>query len=1137
MKLKRIIKIKAFILTAILLTVSVIVAHALPLSTYAPSSVLSDGRWVKVSVKESGIHFLSRSELQRMGFSDISRVNVYGYGAMRLPDRLDNTYIDDLPKLQSVVTDRGIYFYATGPVSYTDLSGSRIRHANNPFTDLGYYYLSDFETESREIMSAGSPSAASPAASFTEVVFHERDLVSIGETGHYLVGEDFRYTTSQTFNLSIPDKVEGTKAWLECSFVANSIQSSRLAFTVNGSALSPVSADNISENRDQEYTHGKEVFPAREIDVDGEKLAVGINFYPSGTIKMARLNYLLVNYSRHLRLRDGKLQFSLSGTQARLQGAAASTHVWDVTDPCDIKAMNVGVDGDAVVWTNSYSGRRRYCAWNENAAYPSPVFVENVSNQNLHAEEVPDMVIFTLSPWVSQAQRVADLHRNSVDSLRVLVVEQSAVFNEFSSGAPDANAFRKMLKMFWDRSQSGDTEHALRYALFMGRGSYDNRRLTADIKALRYPMMPIWESDRGLTDNDSFTTDDIFAFLNDNSGSSLSSDYMCIAVGRMPVVSLEDARNVVDKLISYCQPSTPSGSRNWRNRVLIVADDEDGGKHMKQAETASANMMASTGGGRMVYDKIYIDAYQRINGTYPGARDDMFRILDEGVVWWNYSGHANTTSWTHDGLMTYSDINSLYLRHYPLVFAATCDFQRWDSKDISAAEILYRSTGGGVIASISATRPVLITENGTMSAAMGTYAFALGDDGRYLPIGEILRRAKNNYGGSTGSSANSNKLRYVLMGDPAMRLATPSGVVAIEDINGTDLSSDETVTVMARQDVTMRGSVLDEAGNVMTGFNGTVYSTLFDAEYSTTSHGYGTSGEEVTFEQQGSRLFAGVDSVRNGQFEIKISMPSEIAGNFRPAAISMHALSDDRSEAVGVNRDFYVYGYDEGAPVDTIPPSIDSFYLNHSSFVSGEVVNESPVVIAEVSDNRAINMSTAGVGHQMVLFLDDKSLTDVHLYYTPASDGSSAGTIVYPLEGLADGSHSLRLRVWDTSGNSVNSTIEFFVQQGKQPRLFDLYADANPASVETNFYLTHDRPESMIEVVLTVYDLAGRPVWSTAVSGRSDLLKSFPINWKLTDNAGRRVPRGIYLYRASITTPAGEASETVTRRIAVTSPR
>ena len=88
--------------------------------------------------------------------------------------------------------------------------------------------------------------------------------------------------------------------------------------------------------------------------------------------------------------------------------------------------------------------------------------------------------------------------------------------------------------------------------------------------------------------------------------------------------------------------------------------------------------------------------------------------------------------------------------------------------------------------------------------------------------------------------------------------------------------------------------------------------------------------------------------------------------------------------------------------------------------------------------------------------------------------------------------------------------------------------------MSTNFYLTHDRPDALITVAIEVFDLLGRPVWTSTMTGMSDTLRSFPVTWNLTDRAGRRVNRGIYLYRASITDPEGHTSATETRRIAVT---
>ena len=61
----------------------------------------------------------------------------------------------------------------------------------------------------------------------------------------------------------------------------------------------------------------------------------------------------------------------------------------------------------------------------------------------------------------------------------------------------------------------------------------------------------------------------------------------------------------------------------------------------------------------------------------------------------------------------------------------------------------------------------------------------------------------------------------------------------------------------------------------------------------------------------------------------------------------------------------------------------------------------------------------------------------------------------------------------------------------------------------------------------------GQLVWSTTESGRSDMFNSFPITWDLTDLSGRRLQRGIYLYRAGISTD-GVQETTESHKIAIT---
>lgn len=1113
----------------ILLAVAGSNANALPLATYTSNSVLADGKWAKISVSQTGVYLITNSQLRQMGFSDPEKVRIYGYGALRLPDSLDSSYIDDLPIVQSILISKGIIFYGVGVTSWATSGSSGIYHpVQNPYTTKGYYFLSDKDAEAKEIPVVGTSTASSPATEFEEHFYHEQDLVSLGETGHFLAGEDFLYTSTRNFDFTLTD-ISSPEIKMESSFVAKASATTTVQYTANGEELSKSSSDNISPYSSS-HTHFMKSLSRKTFEIEGDRLTIGVTYKPSVTALAANLDYIAINYKRKLRMSGSQLSFSLSTPSARLENAQSIT-VWDVTDPYDIKQMDSSSDSGATIWTNAYSGRRDYVAFDPTATLLSPEISGSVSNQNLHAEEVPDMVIFTLPEWRSQAERIAEFHENSSDSLRVTVVNQQDVFNEFSSGSPDANAFRKMLKMFYDRSTDG---RKIRYALFLGRGTYDNRRLTSAIKALTYPTMPIWQTDEGSDDSSSFSSDDIFAFLLDNSGTSLYSDKYCIAVGRMPVTSASDAKANVDKLLQYSSSMPATG---WRNSVMAVADDQDGGIHMTQTEDMLDCMTASTGGQDMTYRKIYTDAYPLEGGAYPQAKSDMFKILDEGVAFWTYIGHANTTSWTSENLLTYTDVNNLYLKHYPILYAATCDFLRWDSKDVSAAEIMWKLESGGAIAIISANRPVYIPENAYMSQAFGDAVFSRDADGNRLTIGEIYQAAKNDSRFSHYKSASENKLRYVLMGDPAIRPVTPSFRVILDSINGIDIDSDDQAVIMAMQDVTATGHITDGNGNPVNDFNGVVSMTLYDAEYSVTTRANGENGMEFPFEQQGERLFAGNDSVRNGRFEFNFVMPSEISDNFRPATMSLYARAtgqNDSREATGATHDFYVYGFDENAEPDDVPPVIESFYLNHPTFSNGGSVNTSPMAIARISDDRGINMSTAGIGHCMTIMLDGAtSYNDVSTYFTPSDDGTPSGTIAYPLEGLQSGDHSLRLRIWDSAGNSASETIDFTVTEDSTPHLYDVYTDANPASVEANFYLSHDRPDSMIEVTITVYNLLGKPIWSSTTSGQSDMYLSYPVKWDLTDNAGRRIQRGIYIYRASIKAD-GQESGTLSHKIAVT---
>lgn len=1113
--------------------------YALPTDLYAANSCLAQGRWVKISVSETGLYKISKATLASWGFKDPAKVRIHGYGATRRPDVIAaSTYVDDLPVVQSVLTASGdMVFWGEGPLTWSASINGKFTGTYNIYTNYGYYFVGESDTEIPEIpVTKGPEINGSPATTFMDRLHHEQDIVTAGEAGPYLLGEDFRYTPSRKFSFKMPGRVSGSPVWFECSFVAHTIDiTSQLTFTANGTPVPHVSNDRIPSTTNDSHYHGSSTTTRHTLnDISGENLDLTIAHSASGIISGAWLNYISVNYERALVLpSDGVLKF-WTGNNAILANADETTRIWDVTSPLSIREMETTAAEGGRQWTNAYSLNRSYVAWKPDAKLNSVKYEGTVTNQNLHADQSADMVIFTHRQWAAQAERIAEMHR--AEGLTVLVRNAEEVYNEFGSGSADVGALRMYLKMLYDRGN--EAGKPLRYALLLGRATYDNRHNTQGM-ANAAPTLPCWLGgtlSQSLSDNDGFGTDDVLAMLDDNSGGDRGLDNLSIAVGRLPFTSASGAESYVDKLEAYVRKPKMTG---WKNRIMLLADDQDRGEHMTQTESFCRNLLSNSN-QHYLLNKVYMDAYENIGGQYPGAREDMFRLLDEGTAIWTFVGHANNHSMTHDKQLTYNDINTMFLKTPPILYAATCDFLRWDSTTQSGGEILTFERYGGTIAMISATRPVYIYDNGLFTNAMGRAVGKRDENGSYYRLGDIYRNAKNDIcvvteSGENRRVSNLNRLRYVLMADPAMRMPIPDNVVTLDAVNDIPLDPENPPMVSAREHVTFSGSIVDGNGQPVNDFNGTVTMTLYDAEQSTTSHGNGKEGAPVTFDHHGDRLVASSAKVVNGRYAMRVGMPSEIAENYRPATLTMYAVSDDNTkEAAGISSDLYVYGIDEEQAPDTIPPVIDSFYLNHSSFTDGGLVNDSPMAIATVSDDIAINLSTSGIGHQPRLLLDgNRSYIDVTQYYTPNPDGTPGGTINYPFENLTEGSHTLQLRVWDTDGNATTSELTFMVSKSVAPKIFDIRTDANPASTHANFYIVHDRPDQMATVTVTVYNLLGAPIWSKTVSGISDMFESTPVTWDLTDGAGHRVNRGIYLYRAAITCD-NETYDTGSRRIAVT---
>lgn len=1105
-------------------------AFALSPDFYASTSKLAQGKWAKVEVAETGMQLISNATLKNLGFPDPDKVNVYGYGGQMLSERLDKSMPDDLPVVPSLRTPQGIVFFGNGNVSWKTSTNAKrtYEHTLNPYSNKSYYFISDIDEER-----AVAPKASLPANSnlstitvFTERILHEKELLAPSNTGRELLGEDFRTQTLRTFPFDLPGNTGA--ATVTVVFGAKCGNKSLLSISANGTQLPYSASDDIAANNNSKSFLQK-ITTIKNAGEVGEKLSLAIQYNYSGALFTAALDYIEVEYPRQLKLTDNGLHFYLSPTSASevvVDGCSESTIIWDVTDPLSIQNVDYILDGSRATFAMP-KGYHEYVAFNPSKISRVATAAGKIQNQDIHGMEAPGMIIICPDVYRSAAQRLVELHAET-DGLSVAVLSPEAIYNEFSSGSPEVTAFRKMLKMWYDRAAATGSDYT-RYCLIMSRPTYDNKLDLPAVKNCGYPRVPIWQSKENYTEN-SFSTDDYIGMLADNNSTlNMSSAKIMVAVGRMPVKSVTEANNAVAKLEKYIK-NPVLGS--WRNNVMLIADDQDTGKHLTQAEESYAELISYGNGANFLYDKVYLDAYPLqytgVGPAYPEAKQHILDKLAEGVIFFDYIGHANPKSWTHENLMIWSDFTGMTNTNLPFMYAATCEFMRWDADETSGAEEMWLNPTAGIIGAICPSRSVYVSANGDQNKYSCRYVFRKDADGNSLRVGDIMINGKNDIG-------YDNKLRYGLMGDPAMRLPSPANNVVVDAIGNTALDSAVDFPVIpARGTVKVSGRITDKDGNTLDDFNGTLDIQLYDAEKVIETYGNGEDGKVMLYNDRKTRLFTGRAKVTDGHWETTITMPSEIENNYSPALLSLYASDELRREANGGCEKFYVYGYDTSAPDDDQGPEISEFYLNSPSFVNGNVVSPSPIVMARFSDPSGINSSESGIGHGMSIALDGKVFyDDVVLHYSPSGDDPTAGSIVYPLSDIQPGEHTLTFTVWDNANNSSSSSLSFNVAAGWLPEISTLSTDVNPASTSVNFIIATDGALGTMDCKVDVYDLGGKLVWSGTAPSMTAGGTRVTLGWDLCDFSGARVGRGIYIYRATVTTPEG-ATITKSRKLAVT---
>ncbi|GAB1414799.1 type IX secretion system sortase PorU [Paludibacter sp.] len=1104
--------------------------------SYKSYSVLSNGKFVKIRIQESGVYKLTYEDLNAMGITP-ANVRIFGYGGAVLKQNFQLQKYDDLPEL-AIYMDKGndgifnagdfILFYAQGVNSWSyDTGKAMFTHVINSYSSYGYYFVTSDAGEGKKIESVDIqlPSGAQSydVNEFVDFKVHEKELISLASSGKEFYGETFSDVLSLKLNFTFPNIIKTSNAVkIRFDVAANSSEVSSFNLSFNDQAPKNLSVAKRTENDHYEMGRGATGLYSFTPDADLVRLKIDYN-KPNGTAK-GYLNYVEINAKRTLTLDGGVMRFqypdylgSDSYSKFTVKNVTQNVQIWDITDQINIKKINADINANELSFYSKNNTLKSYLAIDPmSSAFAKPEIVGTVPNQNLHGLPQTDMIIITHPKFIDQAKRLAKFH-NERGEITVEVVTTEQVYNEFSSGTPDATAYRWLMKMFYDRAiASGNLSTKPKNLLLFGRGSYDNRKIlfnSGDSYVLTY------QAEHSLNETLSYVTDDYFTFLEDHEGDQVSAHSMDIGVGRFPVQTVQEATDVVTKTINYMKNENRG---IWKNQICYLADDGDGALHMKQADSIAS--MVGRANPSFQITKIYLDAYQQeINAsgeTYPIARTQFHNLLRNGMFLLDFIGHAGTTGWTNEQILSIADVKNLSNKNLPLWVAATCNFLQFDLPAVSAGEHVLLNPVGGGIGIVSATRPVYASQNMNINKWINYYLFYK-ENGKYLSVGEVIARAKNTLGNET------NKLPYVYMGDPSLKLNYPTTYnIVTEKINNKNAVLNDTLRALSKAN--FKGYIADADGKLIENFNGTLSAAVFDKKETIVTLNNDKSGG-FTYQDRPSKLFSGLTEVVDGRFEIDFMLPKDIKYNYGSGRINYYATRDNNGEeAQGFYETFKVGGSNPNPIYDEEGPQL-SIYLNSTDFKSGDKVNETPVFIATMKDENGINQAGSGIDHNLMLLIDNDPLQTFILndYYRSAHNDYTQGSLTYKLPMLKTGKHTLTFKAWDLVNNSSEKTIEFEVVRGLEPQIFNVLNYPNPVKQSTRFVVEHDRPEAVLKFQLDIFDLSGRQVWSLTQSALNEIV------WDVTDSTGQKLPAGVYLYRVLINSDKGSITSKVNKLIVV----
>ncbi len=1103
-------------------------------NVYADNSVLAMGDWYKLFIGESGIYKVTYDDIKNLGINmtgiNPDKIRIFGNGGAMLNTTVRELGFDDLTEsaLKVVTANPGTFapgdyvlFYGQGTLTWAkNPLASRIDHSTHLFADEACYFLTIGPENGRRIITAEAPHDAPNYFSnqYMALFIYEKELNNLIKSGRkwYDIKMDNYNRTLNIPRITLPDLVPGEKVQVRYGAAGRSI-TSQISFNVllGSQTIGTIIVPKLTNVKNG---YAEEVITSTSFEPSSEQLDLQVKFNPASSTDIGWFDFLALNAQCYLRFGGGQLSFrdmkSIGQnriTEFTLSNAGGVQELWDVTDPRNVTRVEHTISGDNLVFKSNTSQLREFVAF-DGSSFLNVRRGSKVANQNLHSIGNYDLVIVAHPDFIPAAQTLATAHNDAGD-VSAVVVPLPEIYNEFSSGIQDITAIRNFMKMLYDRGRESGYP---KYLLLFGNASYDMKdRITGNTN-----FVPTFYNENSVDPTESFLTDDYYALLDEGEGGLNAAGKLDLATGRMPVRTVEQANAALAKSVAYLRNGA-STHGDWRNSILVIADDKNRNAHLNQAEGLTSRIARN----HPVYniEKIYFDAYKMVStpggARFPDVNRELVSKVEKGALLVNYIGHGGVAGWADERVLEIADINAwTNFDHMGLFFTATCEFSRFDDPvHTSAGELVFLNPDGGATSMITTTRLAWSSANAALNLSFADTAFNA-DTGTIPRLGDILKHTKND------NVSTGNTRHLTLFGDPALLMSLPKHRVFTTSITDalTGLPAD---TLFANSLVTVTGVVKDINDQLLPDFNGELKVKVFDKPSKIRTLGQDVESLVVDFNVQKSILYQGKATVENGAFTFTFPVPKDIDYSFGRGKLSYY-VSNGTEDGHGSSREFVIGGSQNQLQQDLEGPKI-TLFMNDTNFIEGGITSENPKLLAFLYDESGINTVGNGIGHDIVATIDDDSYTSVVLndFYSSDLDSYQRGSLLYQYFNLPDGEHSLTLKAWDVFNNSSSASIRFEVKRNIILNVDEILAYPNPTKDKVSIRFGHNQFDGRFDVEVSVYNTSGmlvRTIGPFKVS--SEGYQSGIVEWDGKMYNGYMAPAGLYLVRLKVRSKNGNTT-------------